>query len=126
MQGKVQRYGRNGTVGGAILAIPLLILGACGGPSGQGGPGGPPEQVIPVEVQPVVRTNIEEAVELIGTVRSRNRVQLASEIPGTVLKYERLDGETFQMGTCWFGWMTGISPFGWTRRKPIWPRRNSN
>lgn len=98
MQGKVQRYGRNGTVAGAILAIPLLILGACGGPSGQGGPGGPPEQVIPVEVQPVVRTNIEEAVELIGTVRSRNRVQLASEIPGTVLKYERLDGETFQMG----------------------------
>lgn len=94
----IRKSYRNWAVRAVVVSLPAILLGACGGQPGASGSGGPPESVIPVEVKPVVRVDIEETVELIGTVRSRNRAQLASEIQGTILKYERLDGESFQAG----------------------------
>ena len=77
----------------------VSLLSGCGN-SGNPGSAGPgiSDIVIPVEIARVVRQDIAETTELSGTVRSRHRVEIASEIQGIVLENTRLDGDSFQKG----------------------------
>lgn len=77
----------------------ILLLAGCGkSQDATGAPGGPPEFVAPVQVQPIERSSMTETVELIGTVRSRYRVELSCEIEGVVKQVLKREGDPFNEG----------------------------
>ncbi|NJL02383.1 MAG: efflux RND transporter periplasmic adaptor subunit [Spirulinaceae cyanobacterium SM2_1_0] len=77
------------------LAGIVSLLAACGGePSQQAGGRG-----IPVTVQMIAATTVEDTSEFVGTLQAKQRAQVSSEISGRVVSVRVSDGDRVPAGT---------------------------
>ncbi len=78
-----------------LSAAAVLFLYGCGG----GGGGGPQQGfAVNVVVAPVERQKVIEAIDLVGSLTSNERVEIKSEISGLISKIHFEEGNTVQEG----------------------------
>lgn len=82
---------RPGSVASALIAIGLLS--SCGKKqSAADGPPGVGDHVQSVEVMEITTRDLQETVDLVGTIAANESAELRSEIPGTVIAIEFEEG----------------------------------
>lgn len=85
--------------GGAIrLLAGLLLLAGCSGERAAEAPGEPPAPVAGIRVEAVTPTAVRDAAEVVGTVRTKTQMVIASKVQGYVREVRARQGDHVEQG----------------------------
>jgi multidrug efflux pump subunit AcrA (membrane-fusion protein) len=80
------------------LLAGLLLLAGCSGERAAEAPGGPPAAVAGVRVEAVTPTAVRDAAEVVGTVRTKTQMVIASKVQGYVREVRARQGDHVEQG----------------------------
>lgn len=74
-----------------LVLVPAVLVG-CGG-NDTGGPSGGSERSVVVDAEPVSIETVEDSIELVGSLESRDQTHVSSEVAGVVRKIHYEEGQ---------------------------------